>query len=205
MESVTLAASVIASVLALVAAIGAWRPSASETSPSDQRIEELLAALKGGIIAELARVRASVESGIREATESTRDTRQELQEQSAIVSQQLHEELQQQFAILCHRVEILIENRFGQLVSGVDKRFAKAVEDQQAALAEQLDHLRDLRRAYEGHLVNLRKDVASHSSQNLHAVQSLGARIEAELEQLEVRLSTLLGHPSTPVRVASHH
>jgi hypothetical protein len=206
MDSLILAMSVIASVLALVAAIGAWRPSASDQAPTDKRVEELITALKGGLMADLGRVRASVEAGLREASETTRQTQEELHNQTALISEHLHQELQHQFVLLCGRVEQLIETRFGQLVTGVDRRFDKALEDQRTALAEQLDHLRDLRRAYEMHLVNLRKDVAQQGSQNNHAILALGARLESELEQLEIRIAAMTGtNRPAPVRVASHH
>jgi hypothetical protein len=92
------------------------------------------------------------------------------------------------------------------MVHGVDVRLAAALEEQRVALAEQLDHLRDLRRAYETHLVNLRKDVASQGAQNQHAILALGSRVQTELEQMDMRISTLLGQSGpSPVRVASHH
>lgn len=203
MESLILALCVLTCVLALVAALGAWRPSSSSSGSSDPRMEQALAELKGGLIGELGRVRASVEAGIREATESARATQHELHQHTGRISAQLHEDLQRQFDLLCHRLDNLIEMRFGQLVAGTDRRFDIALAEQRADLQAQLDQLVDLRRAIESNIISLRKDVAQYGTNAHQAVVTLGARTESDLDQLEFRLTQLLGH-GAPVRVASH-
>lgn len=157
-------------LLSAIAAAGAWRSSPKGSGITEAKLEEALAALKGGLVSELARARAAVESGMRDSEEAYADAQQVLSHQVDAAVDRM-------------RNELMAANQDGvqSVQCALDEVFQQARWVQERNLDDQATLLKDLKGNYERALAELRAAVNQSSARQTEALTLMTEHLRVAL------------------------
>lgn len=175
----------ISVVLSAAAAAGVWlTPRVSLLS--EEKLEQLLDAMKGNLVAELARARTAVEAGLRDSGEAYAEAQQVLSGQVDVAVDRMREEL------LRANLESL------QLVqNALEEVFYRARLAQERNLDDQTVLLKDLKANYERAIADLRAAVSQASARQNEGLNQMTERLREpflSMAQELQRLSTQIDH-----------